>query len=371
MRSSDDNNNQEAQDDRWEHGSDFHYPSSLSPSSEPRWHPPSASYWHSGRDALRALIQATKPRRVLFPSFYCQDVYSAATGYEAVAYADGPTDTDNSIADPSSFLRAGDLIVVTNTYGLRSRSPLLSSPPADVIVVEDHTHDPTSAWAKTSKATYAFASLRKWFPIPDGGVLWSPLQKREPIESPAELSDECTAVTLDRLSGMLLKARFLIGENADKPGFRALSVRGEEHIGQSLEPQPMSSIARALFDLFPADAWRATRRKNHDTFVAACDSSVRILSKTSDLASASTSVTPYCVVLEFESHDAREAMRSHLVKQRIYPAVLWPLDGKLLPGIPDAHVDLSRRTLCLHCDHRYAETDMLRVAAAVASSFER
>jgi hypothetical protein len=348
----------EEKEDRWEHGSDYHYPSDLSSSSSSsseRWQPSNASYWHSGRDALRALIRSTKPQRVLFPSFYCQDVYVAAADYDVVVYADGPTDAS---IDPS-VLRAGDLVVVTNTYGLRAESPL-PSPPADVIVVEDHTHDPISSWAKTSTAHYAFASLRKWFPLPDGGVLWSPIH-RNSVESPPDLSDESSRVTLDRLTGMLQKARFLVGENVDKPAFRALSIRGEEHIGRSREPQPMSPIARALLDLFPSDAWRAARQKNHAAFVAACEpsSQFRILS-TTDVA-----LTPYCVVLECDSHATREAMRAHLVKQRIYPAVLWPMDGALLPGIPDAHLDLSKRALCIHCDHRYTSGEMTRVARAL------
>lgn len=360
----------DARGDRWEHGSDFSYPSSLPPSSSDaeRWLPPSASYWHSGRDALRALIRSIKPRRVLFPSFYCQDVYGAAAdaGVEhVVAYADGPTDAS---IDPS-FLRAGDLIVVTNTYGLRPRSPLPSAS-VDVTVVEDHTHDPTSHWARTSTADYAFASLRKWFPLPDGGVLWSP-RKGEAPSAPELLGDPSAKVTLDRLTGMLLKARFLAGEGVDKAAFRALLVRGEGQIGRSRDPQPISPIARALLDLLPTQAWRATRRANHEAFVAAAardrapgrDSApFRVLSK---MAAGDVDITPYCVVLELDSHEEREALRSRLVAQRVYPAVLWPMDGGLIPGIPGAHVDLSKRLLCLHCDHRYTKADMTRVAHAL------
>jgi hypothetical protein len=41
------------------------------------------------------------------------------------------------------------------------------------LLVEDHSHDPFSPWAVGSSADYAFCSLRKTLPVPDGGLLWS------------------------------------------------------------------------------------------------------------------------------------------------------------------------------------------------------
>lgn len=245
--------------DRWEHGSDFDYPASGTRAGTPDavgGTGTTGCWWHSGRDALRALAASERARfsRVFFPSFYCQDVPVAlqADGFTVLAYPDAPDGANDAIE--LQGLRAGDAVVVSNTLGLRARSPLAGPLPSGVTLVEDHTHAPFSAWAASSSADYAFASLRKWLPIPDGARLWSPAGL--PVPAAPACDAEHAAVTLRRLSGMLLKSRYLAGEAVDKPAFRALLVEGEHQIGHGA-PGAISPIARALVDVLPVDAYRA------------------------------------------------------------------------------------------------------------------
>ena len=351
--------------ERWEHGSDYGYPELSPDAPHPAWLPAVASYWHSGRHALRALLESLRPGRVHFPSFYCQDVHDAAQaiGLEISVYADGPEDP--SIDPVALGLRDGDVVVVTNTYGLRHASPLAGKLPLGVIVVEDHTHDPISSWARTSTAPYAFASLRKWFPLPDGGILWSPAGLPV-VDAPQTTSDTMAAVTLDRLSGMLLKRSYLAGDSVSKESFRARSVAGELAIGHGA-PAPMSEIARALLGTFPASAWAAIRAGNHHVFGKSLGTVAGIRQMS---IAEGTGRTPFVIVLVADTAELRERVRAKLVAQKVYPAVLWPIDGVRFPGTPEAHVDLSRRILCLHCDHRYEAEEMVRVAEAVRTAVE-
>lgn len=347
--------------DRWEHGSDFAYPEvTASPDACATWLPSGASYWHSGRHALRALVRLVRPRRIAFPSYYCQDVHDAAGDVEVCAYADGPEDERLDVR--ALDLVRGDMLVVTNTYGMRRAAPL-SGVPEGVALVEDHTHDPLSAWARASRADFAFASLRKWLPLPDGAVLWSPAGApvaAAPAFDPAAHA-AAAAVTLDRLTGMLLKQRYLAGEPVSKDELRARAVAGEAAIGRG-DPAPMSPLGRALLDAAPIEAWRAARARNHAAFEQALGaaSGLRVLTRAGD-----DERVPYAAVLCFDDPAKRDAVRSMLVGANVYPAVLWPIDARRAPGIPAAHVELSRRVLCLHCDHRYGARDMERVAAAV------
>ncbi|MBX3260959.1 MAG: hypothetical protein KIS78_14690 [Labilithrix sp.] len=354
-------------DERWEHGSDFAYPEVSAGGERARWLPSGASLWHSGRDALRALVRALRPRRALFPSFYCQDVLEAAEreGVEVRAYADGPDDPD---VDPRALaLGAGDLLVVANVYGIR-RAPPPRALPDGVTLVEDHTHDPLSEWARASAADFAFASLRKWLPLADGAVLWSPAQRPtiEPGAFDPSAHARAAAITLDRLTGMLLKQRYLAGEPVSKDAYRARSVAGEGAIGRG-EPAPMSPLSRALLDVLPVGAWRAERAQNHRAFAAALGQlrRARLLTARDD-----ERVVPFAAVLCVDDAETRDALRARLVEERIYPAVLWPIDGARAPGIPAAHVELARRVVCLHCDHRYDVRDMERVAGVVRRALE-
>ena len=240
---------------RWEHGSDAELlpvsrksvvatPSGAE-TAETDSQFPGGTFWHSGRDALVALASARRFARVHVPSFYCQDVAVALrdAGHAVVIYAEAPLPDDAPVAPPPD-LRAGDALVVSNTLGLRARSPIdASALPAGVTVVEDHTHDPASPWARATTADFAFASLRKWLPLPDGGVVWSRAGHATP--TPPTLDDAHAAITLQRLSGMLLKARYLAGAPVAKDDYRALLVGGEASMGRSA-PSGMSPVARAL-----------------------------------------------------------------------------------------------------------------------------
>jgi hypothetical protein len=345
--------------ERWEHGSDFDYPTAGTADSAPR-PVDGGSYWHSGRDALRALVamHPTRFSRVFFPSFYCQDVPVAlqADGVPVLVYADAPDALEQGM--DVGGLRAGDAVVASNTLGLRAQSPLSAPLPEGVTLVEDHTHAPFSSWAASSRAHFAFASLRKWLPVPDGARLWSPAGLRVP-DAPA-LDAQHAAVTLRRLSGMLLKSRYLAGEAVDKPAFRELLVDGEHQIGQGA-PGAMSPMSRALVDVLPTRSYLATRLAN---FEEARDH-LQGIPGLAVLSPNGVGAVPFAVTLMLGTGELRDALRAGLAAERIYGAVLWPIDATRVQGVPDAHAALSSRVLSLHCDHRYSKKDMERVASAV------
>lgn len=339
----------------WEHGSDFQWPELELDCHRQSWLPADASFWHSGRHALRALLQHLAPRRVLFPSYYCQSVLEAASAFEVRCYSDGPEDPEIPLEHLQ--LRAGDAVVVTNPFGLRQKTPVRWALPNGVSLIEDHTHDPLSAWARSSAADWAFASLRKSLPLPDGAALWSP--KGIPVPVPPPLHPDAAAITLQRLGAMLLKQRYLAGEPVSKTAFRALAIAGERAIGLG-EPQPMSAMSRALLDAFPVGFWRSKRTINHAALEAGLSGvdEVRLLRHPPNTA-------PFVAVLVLESEAQRDQLSAALIARHVYPAVLWSIDSARATGIPDAHVALGARTLCLHCDHRYSETDMRRVAKVI------
>lgn len=370
----------------WEQGSDFAYPSIQRGPRRDGWLPPSASLWHSGRDALRAVLRALPrpPRRVFFPSFYCQDVYDACErDVELAVYADDPRSAtlDARSLEALDGAAPADVVIVSNTFALRGAASPVPSDLANrlaskgVLVIEDHTHDPFSAWARGSTADHAFASLRKWLPLPDGGVAWSPSGRASappaPAFDPYAAHGKAAAVTLDRLTGMLMKQRYLAGEAVDKEAFRARSIAGEQAIGHDRSiAAPMSPLSRALLAVLPTDDWYQARLSNHRVFVEALGDaahlSLRILS-----ASAPEGHAPFAIALELASEALRDKMKRGLVEERVYPAILWPIDGGRIASFPSAHAELSRRVLCLHCDHRYGPEDMTRLASIVKAVVRR
>jgi hypothetical protein len=333
---------------RWEQGSDF-FLALEGGSLEAPWLERPHSLWGSGRDAIRALLAWGRDRygwkRLRVPTYFCQETLDALLEeWPIVLYEDAP---DRPLparvpAEPS------DVLLINNFFGMRRTLRL----DTEAVVVEDHTHDPLSPYAFASDADYAVASLRKTLPLPDGAVLWSPNGTELPPEQP--VTGHHLRVTHDRLSAMVLKLLYLTGSYVHKAEFRGRFADAERMIGAG----PISGISpfsRELLRSLPARPWREARSDNLATLRSRLGNppGFRLLD------------APFAATLLFDSAHLRERVRTALIAERIYPAVLWPLEQPRLQGIPAEHVELSRRLLTLHCDFRYNADDMARVAARV------
>jgi hypothetical protein len=332
--------------------------------------PEVASPWDGGatlfgtaRDALRGLLADGLTRRgwrrLWIPSYFCQEVVASlqSTGIEMEAYADAPEVPALEIED--NPFRSGDALLVVNLFGLRSMPSFDRVHRDSVAIIEDHTHDPWSAWARTSKADWCVASLRKVLPVPDGGVLWSPAG--HPLPSEPALTVDRRHASLEKLAAMTLKALYLEGLFGDKELFRCLATSGEGRIASG-EVSGMTEWTRALLRTFPVRPWREQRRENQRVLSSALSGSswVTVLQPQDAVDGC-----PFSGILLFDSVERRDHVRERLTASRVYPAILWPLESLVLPGIPPENVDFSRRMLSIHCDMRYSGEDMLRVAEMI------
>jgi hypothetical protein len=293
------------------------------------------------------LLEQSGWPRVFLPSYVCSELTEAA-GERVCFYADDPL---REQIEPPDDLQAGDAIVRIDYFGLRGPSSAADLRARGVIVIDDHTHDPCSDWARSSDADYCLASLRKSLPLPDGALLWSPQGHTLP-EPPATCEDAAA-----KLPAMLLKSLYLRGHAIDKPAFRQLAIAGEAKLAE-LGVVGMSTVARELLRCLPISRLRAARRENFAAFAEHVSTSV-------DLLRGHPDRTPFACVLILPDQAARDRLRGALIDARIYPAVLWPLDefGESHRSLFPRACELSERMLALHCDGRYGIADMLRVAA--------
>lgn len=345
--------------EHWEHGSDFHCAQLESGKAEHPWNSGCEKYG-SGRDALRALLrygaQELGWRRVFVPSFFCQDVVAAMKcgGLDLVLYSDSPREGPVWPAD----IRAGDAVFVVNYFGLRYDLDTAGLRELGAMVIEDHSHDPWSDWARTSRADYCLVALRKTLPLPEGGVIWSPREHGLPQTYPVTATRQRAADA--KRAGMLLKRLYLQGLPVAKEEFRALLVAGEEEIAAE-DISGMTNTSKALLDWFPVTQWRDQRARNfHETAQA-----LEQMPGLTILRPVHAACVPFNVTLVTDTASQCARLRKGLIARQIYPATLWSLEHPQLPGTPERHVDLSRRILSLHCDSRYSSEDMRRVAVSV------
>ena len=349
--------------ENWEQGSDFHWMTYQKEVLKLLPWAKKCICGGSGRDLFRLLLkhgmQTYDWRRLWIPAYFCNDVTRAIlkTGIDVVVYPYGPEDTDSPLTKIDFLLH--DVLLVVNFFGISKRNKYVSDQRKVVTIIEDHTHDPWSNWSYTSNADWCIASLRKVLPLPDGGVLWSPLHHQLPAAVP--ITNKRRDASLKKIAGMSLKALFIDGHCIEKNIFRKLLTSGEENIATG-NISGMSDWARNMLPAFPIDRWREKRRMNHRC----------LCNEISDLPWLSVlgkedndDSYPFSAVIIFDTAARRNFVCEKLIQSQIYPAILWPLEKPLIGGIPDKYLNLSRRILSIHCDMRYDESDMIYVGAQI------
>ena len=334
----------------WEVGGEYH-----SPVETPRpFHPwPRPAVWYAlGRHAVEALVDFLRLRTLWLPDYFCHEV---AVGWEQKVQV-RPYEDDPRWPEPrweSIDAGPGDAVLGVNYFGARPGTGWEEQrAETGWLLVEDHSHDPFGPWALASTADYAFSSVRKTLPAPDGGILWSPQgldlppQPREPAEG-SEL----------KLAAMLLKGRYLEtgGDERLKERFRRLQVEGEEQLARS----PVASASPAAREAVIGGAplpWRVLRSDNA-VHLLGLIAGIEIAEPVFDEWPAGAA--PLGVALAFPSETIRNRVREILRERGVYCPIHWRIENPASERVRD----LSARVLTIPTDWRYSDEDMERVAS--------
>lgn len=342
-----------------EFGSDFHYinPTGGNGKSILDFFP-HANYYADGRQALIHLYHSQGWQRLWMPEYFCYDVIDSLkqAGLELCFYADYPAykDDNKTLAtiQKNGQLGPKDAVLRVNYFGTRSYRGSEMLP--GVAVVEDHTHDLIGEWALKSQADWCIASLRKTLPIPEGGILWSPMGLQLP-KSP-EASEENELIASRRWEAMKLKARYLMGEKVEKASFRAGFVETEPYF-DTAGVCSLDNASREYLKAFNIQSWYCAKRENWEMLRNIKKEGVRVLKPERN------GFYPFSLILVFDDLDERDRVRKKLIENQVYPAVLWNV-----PSTKEGEVfKISRGMLSIHCDGRYSHDDILKLKSIIES----
>jgi hypothetical protein len=336
---------------RPEIGSEFHWDPAALRGGAASLLPARHELFATGCGAMSALLHRLAPTgRLHVPSYFCTGVAEALsaqvpiTWYRHLPDGQGPR-------WPTLRARPGDVVLAQNLFGRDQGGPWdawMRDHPG-VAVIEDHSHDPFSDWARASTASYAVASLRKTLPLPDGGLLWSP----RGLDLPAPVGAESRGAQL-KLAAMLLKAAWLAGRPVPKETFRELQQEGEHLLLGSAGPA--SAVTRAALPLLDVAGLRATSTRNAHALIAALPAS------TASWRILTGGPAEFRVQLVCPSEPVRDALRAHLARNGVFAAVHWRQDrGGVWSGDEEA-ADLGDRMLTVPVDHRCTPSDVQRIA---------
>ncbi len=349
-------------------GSEFHWdPSALLSEARgglPAWVPARRELFATGCGALRAALRQLVPAGVLHvPSYFCMGVAEALADLVPVSFyrhlPDGRGPRWETLR-----ARPGDVVLAQNLFGWDDQAPWnawIRAHPG-IPVIEDHSHDPFSTWAKNSIGAYVVASLRKTLPLPDGGLLWSPDGRDLPAPEGPE-----SAGAGQKLAAMLLKAGWLDGQPVPKETFRALQRRGEgELLGSA---GPASTVTRAVLPMLDVRGLREAGKVNAYSLFEALHGRT---GKAIVLGfSGADDAAPFRVQLALHSAGERDAMLATLAANRIYAPVHWRQDRHGWWSGDEEAAALADRMITLPVDHRCSSDDVLRLAEVVTSQASR
>ena len=288
------------------------------------------------------------------PSYFCFDVAEYWKSFtEVVTYKDDPrrAEPDWLSLRPA----ATDLVIAVNYFGVRSgKAWQIWRGRTHCVLVEDHSHDPVSDWALESQADYAFASLRKTLPVPDGGILWSPRR----LAMPATGTCQNPASAL-KLAAMLWKEAYLEsgGDLELKLIYRAWQQEGEKDFDRA-ERCSASVLSQQYLTRGVPTKWRRQRATNVRQLLSALEDVKKLRPIFSQWPS---DAAPLGAVFEFESQARRDAMRRKLQDHSVYCPIHWPPVGDCDP----AASALALRLLTIPTDQRYGPGDMEKIAGFV------
>jgi hypothetical protein len=332
------------------------------PSADLHSWPVPHSFFGSGRAALHALCRRWMEKhpdvRLWMPEYFCPDVVSFLRSRIPLAFY--PDDPQRDGPELSSLrVSPGDMVLAVNYFGVRSGarwSEWRESTPSAALI-EDHTHDPQSLWARSSKADFAFASLRKTIPLPDGAIAWSP----RALPLPAAAPDGTPLGSSLKLAAMLYK-RLYLESGGTRPGlkraFLDLQKRGEQMVA---EPHEETISAWSLDRVCGGnpDSWRNRREHNVQLLLA--------LAPHADggkplFVSWPDGHCPFNAVYVFADEAARDRVRNRLIAARVYTPVHWPLHGS-----DSASIRLSKRLLTIPVDFRCDDEQIRRIASLLGN----
>lgn len=306
-------------------------------------------WYDSGRSAIRS-IPISDTGQILLPEYTCESVIRCFE-MERVKFYQVHQDTLKIDMEDllEKTIRDTALVMIPHYFGyLQDMTDMqMVRKKADengFLMVEDTTHSILSD--RELLGDYGVASIRKWMPVHQGGVLYS-RTKDMPETAGAQTNTDDT-----KMEGMLLKHMYVSGvyqDDAVNQRYREISARFEKELDCQKSVKKISNLARFLVSCFDVDGIISRRKEN-----ARHLSNYLKNAKLRTIREFREEECPFCYPVCMEN---RDEFRSYLIRNRVYAAVHWPFDRiKENERLQAKH--MSETFLSLPIDQRYDETEI-------------
>jgi len=281
-------------------------------SDNPFYHK-NGTLFNTARNALRHFVKIIGIKKIFVPSYTCPVVFESIKqeNCEILLYEIG----DDFM--PQMSFPKDSYIIYSNYFGICGKNvDYLSETYPNLIM------DNAQAFYSESKGIASFYSPRKFFGLPDGGILLSKIDLPSPVEK---------SVSFDKCSHLL--KRLDLGANAGFADFQK-----NDYGFSGLPVQSMSALTESLMGNINYEMAKQKRLNNfhyiHEKFIEI--NKLKIDLQKDDVPMV------YPLLLE------KEGVREKLIANKIYVAKYWP----------NVECKFSKYILPLPIDQRYCVKDM-------------
>lgn len=296
---------------------------------------PNSIRFQSARAAFAALLNSEKPKRVWMPKYICDSMLSPlyALGIEIKFYE---INLSFKIAETLT-IEKNDWLLYVNYFGLCSSEEerlMKLYKPSQLIF--DHSQ---AFFSHQENSLATIYSPRKFFGLPDGGLLVTTMHINEPKKIDEASSQRCTHL-LKRLGGKAEDGYqdYLIAET---------SLR-------EIEPKRMSYLTNCLLSRIDLNFCSKQRINNFNLLHQYLGRYNRF--KFLEIINEAPMCYPFFV--------QNTSLRSKLLSNRIFVATYWE-EVKQRATPESAEIDLVENCIPLPCDQRYDDRHMIKIVEII------
>lgn len=308
------------------------------------------SFYDSGRSALRALLGKINVNKVLLPDYICESVRNCFPQSSITYY----NINDSFLIDWDDLLEKckDDIDIlyihyfngyIGSEYDFEKLFTLKKE--KNFLIIEDTTHSFLSN--KCTIGDYCVCSLRKWFPISDGGVLYS----QNCIPESTNMSS--SSWYEEKRRAMIHKGCYLKGDKIKKEEFLSAFSTTETLLDAQSESFALST--QTHYDLKKINIKKIAQSRKENFLIL-----LKNLSELPVVAFGGVQQVPLFFTI---SINERDQLRKYLTENDIYCPVHWPLYSELEER--DGSVYKQKRELSIPIDQRYNEDDMFYIIKTI------
>lgn len=318
-------------------------------------------FFGDGRQAIKAIllnIEGIRDKTCYLPAYTCDSILQSFEELELDV-------TFYSHEEPLEPILDGNiknsLIYLIDYFGKEAISEKEIEEFLDNgnVVVLDVSHSilDKSRFALNHEDLYLITSIRKIFPIPDGGMVYH-------SDPNFESSDVAPKNYEKKLEAMMLKKMYLERSNrlkGLKEHFLNLNQEYEDY-KYDFVVEPQSIPLTSCYILKNISIRDITNKRWQNLSLVHKE----ILNKEILLFNLDDIKSPFMLALKFKNEDERDGVKKKLIKNNVYPPIIWDLES-YIPEDFAYERNLSKRILTVPVDQRYGFTEMSKVVEILNS----